>query len=104
MDSVDLEQSLSLDSVVVATKNQVSSDLAGEAVILELKSGVYYGLDEVGAHIWNLLQEPKSVTDVWNRLLESYEVEPEQCNRELLELLQKLAEAGLIEVRHEATA
>ena len=45
---------------MVATKDQVSCDLAGEAAILNIKSGVYYGLDPVGARIWNLMQEPRA--------------------------------------------
>jgi hypothetical protein len=47
-------------SIVVATKDQVSSDLGGEVAILDLKAGVYYGLDTVGARIWNLIQEPRA--------------------------------------------
>lgn len=67
-------------SRVVATKEQVSSVLAGEAVILDLKSGVYYGLNDVGARIWNLLQEPRKVDEIRDTLLAEYSVEPEQCD------------------------
>lgn len=87
---------------VVAAKDQVSSELDGEAVILNLKTGVYHGLDPVGARIWHLLQESRTVNDILNTLLEEYEVEPERCERELLTLLQKLAEQELIEVKSEA--
>jgi hypothetical protein len=82
----------------VAAKDQVSSDLGGEVAILDLKAGVYYGLDAVGARIWSLIQEPRTVNEILNILLEEYEVEPERCERDLLVLLQRLAEEGLIEV------
>jgi hypothetical protein len=82
----------------VAAKNQVSSDLGGEVAILDLKAGVYYGLDAVGARIWSLIQEPRTVNEIRNILLEEYEVEPERCERDLLVLLQRLANEGLIEV------
>lgn len=91
-------------SSIVAAKEQVSSDLAGEAVILNLKSGKYYGLNAVGARIWNLIQEPRTLNDIRNVILEEYEVEPERCDRELLILLQELAAEGLIEVRDETAA
>jgi len=91
------------NSVVVAAKEQVSCDLCGEAVILDLKSGVYYGLDTVGAQIWNLIQEPQSVNEVLTTLLEEYEVELERCERDLLELLQELAAHDLIEVQDGAS-
>ncbi|NEO30606.1 MAG: lasso peptide biosynthesis PqqD family chaperone [Symploca sp. SIO3C6] len=93
---------ISQASNVVAVKDQVSSDLEGESVILHLKSGTYYGLNDVGASIWNLIQEPKKVSELREAILEEYEVEPEQCEREILELLQQLAAKELIEVKNEA--
>ncbi|NET30808.1 MAG: lasso peptide biosynthesis PqqD family chaperone [Cyanothece sp. SIO1E1] len=90
-------------SLIVAAPDQLSSDLAGEAVILNMKSGVYYGLNEIGARIWHLIQQPKTIKDVRNTILEEYEVEPEACDRDLLSLLQELESAGLIEVKHETT-
>ena len=86
------------DSTVVAAKDQVSSDLGGEVAILDLKAGVYYGLDTVGARIWSLIQEPRTVNEIRDILLEEYEVEPERCERDLLVLLQRLADESLIEV------
>ena len=85
-------------SIVVAVKDQVSSDLAGEIVILDLTRGVYYGLDAVGAHIWALLQEPRSVEAIRDAILAEYEVEPERCEHDLLALLGNLESAHLIEV------
>lgn len=73
---------------VVATKEQVCSDLAGEAVILDLKAGVYYGLNDVGARIWNLTQEPKTVNEIRGGILSKYLVDPEQREPDILALLQ----------------
>ena len=90
---------ITTDSIVVASPDQVSSDLAGEIVMLNLASGTYYGLDEVGARIWNLVQQPTPVSAVRDAILDEYDVEPERCERDLLELLADLDKAGLIEVR-----
>jgi hypothetical protein len=87
-------------STVVAAKDQVSSDLGGEVAILDLKAGVYYGLDAVGARIWSLIQEPRTVNEIRDILLEEYDVEPERCERDLLVLLRRLADEGLVEVRN----
>jgi hypothetical protein len=86
-------------SVVVAAKDQVSCDLAGEAAILNITSGVYYGLDPVGARIWNLVQQPCEVAEIQNTISDEYDVEPERCARDLVELLEKLLAEGLIEVK-----
>lgn len=86
-------------STVVAAKDQVSSDLGEEVAILDLKIGKYYGLDAVGARIWDLIQEPRTVGEVRDVLINEYEVEPDRCERDLVALLQRLADEGLIEVR-----
>ncbi len=90
---------ISEQSIVTAISDQVSGDLlAEETVILNMKDGVYFGLDPIGAHIWKLIQEPISVRDVKNILLEEYDVEAAQCIIEVLALLEDMAAKGLIEV------
>jgi Coenzyme PQQ synthesis protein D (PqqD) len=91
-------------SIVVAVRHQVSCDLAGEAVILDIKSGIYYGLNAVGARIWNLVQEPQTVGKVRDAILQEFDVEPDHCERELMALLQEMATNGLIEVHDETAA
>jgi len=97
-----MKSTVSRSSTVVAAKDQVSSDLGGEVAILDLKAGMYYGLDEVGARIWELIQEPRAVREVHNMLLSQYDVERERCERDLLSLIQQLADEGLVEVRNES--
>ncbi len=104
MDVVELNRLKLRCSFIVASKEQISTDLGGEAVILNLKTGVYHGLDAVGARIWNLLAESRTVNDMLDALLQEYEVEPDRCERDLLALLQNLANSGLIEVRNETAA
>ncbi len=95
---------LSLASTVCAVKQQVSRDLAGEAVILHTTSGVYYGLDAVGARVWALVQEPVSVQKLRDTILAEYDVTPEQCETDLFTLLRRLEGEKLIEVIHAVTA
>ena len=92
------EQAISLHSVVVVSREQISCDLLGEAVILDLSGGVYYGLDEVGARVWASIQAPRTVSDVCEALLEEYDVERPRCESDLLILLQELRARNLIEV------
>ncbi len=90
---------LSLDSVVVATPEQVSCALGDEAAILNMKNSVYYGMNPVGTRVWNMLGEPRSVEQLRDALLNEYEVEPARCEQDLLQLLEKMRTEGLIEVR-----
>ena len=99
-----MKRAVSLGSTVVATEGQVSSDLGDEVAILDLKAGMYYGLDSVGARVWNLVQEPRTVEEIRNILTSEYEVDPYRCERDLIALLQRLLDEGLIEVSDEALA
>jgi hypothetical protein len=85
-------------AVAVVLDNQVSTVLDDETVILHLEDGVYYGLDPVGTSIWQLLQEPRPVAEIRDRIVEEFDVDPERCARDLDALLSDLAERRLIEV------
>ena len=91
--------SLSIDSIVCAVSEQLSADLDDETVILHLESGTYFGLSNVGARIWNLIQEPKPASDVRDVLLEEYDIDPGQCERDVLALLSDLEAHRLIEIK-----
>ncbi len=95
---------LSIDSVVVAASEHVSCPLGEEAAILNVKNSVYYGLDTVGARVWHLLREPRRVMEIRDALLNEYEVDSERCESDLLLLLEKMRNEGLIEVRSATAA
>jgi hypothetical protein len=94
-----MESRLSIQSIVVATREQVSCPLGDEAAVLNLKNSVYYGMNPVGARVWDLLQQPRSVAEIRDVVLEEFEVGVERCEGDLLELLAKMRAEGLIEVR-----
>jgi hypothetical protein len=91
---------LSINTTVVAVPDQVSTNLEDEAVILNLKDGVYYGLNPVGARIWQLIQAPRTIKEILETLLEEYDIEPQRCEQDLLKLLKELAAKQLIEVKN----
>lgn len=95
-----MREPISLGATVVADPDQVSADLEDEAVVLSLRNGVYYGLNPVGTRIWELLQQPRRVSEIRNVILEEYEVGEEQCESDLLSLLQQLSAEGLVRVSH----
>jgi len=94
---------MSRSSVVVACEGHISCDLAGESVVLDFKSGMYYGLDEVGASIWKLIAEPRTVGEICDALAAEYEVAPQVCERDVIALLAEFAAKGLVETRDGAT-
>lgn len=94
-----MTEALTRNTTVAVTAKQISSNLAGEEVILQLESGVYYGLESVGAFIWTQLQQPHTVGDICDAVCAEYDVTPEQCRQDTIEFLSGLLDAQLIEVR-----
>jgi hypothetical protein len=86
-------------SRIAVSADQVSCDLAGEVAILNLKNSVYYGLDPVGASVWNLIQQPKTFAEIRDALLGIYEVDSAQLESDLQVLLGELSEQGLIDIQ-----
>ena len=73
-------------------------DLQGEAVILNLDSECYFGLDEVGTRMWTALTTTADVAAATEALLAEFEVEPEQLRTDLDEFVAARADAGLVRV------
>lgn len=89
---------LSESAKIVVSKEQVSSRLGDEAAILGLKNGVYYGLNPVGARVWNLIQEPRTLEELHEILSSEYDVEGSRLDSDLRHLIGQLAEERLVEI------
>ena len=83
---------------ITISKEVLAQELAGETVLLDLASESYFGLDAVGTRVWQLLQSGAGQTDLIDSLLDEYEVERATLEKDITDLLQRLAEAGLITV------
>lgn len=90
---------VSLDCLATINDDHVvSRELEGEAVMLNLESGVYFGLDEVGTRIWALIQEHRSLRKVFEAMLREYDVAPSTLESDLLRLVEQLWAKGLVSV------
>ena len=90
---------ITTDSIVVAAKDQISTQVDDEAALLNLKTGVYFGLDPMGAYIWQMLHEPVSVHTLTARLQEDYSnIDAEIVANDLRVFLDQMLEAGLVEL------
>jgi hypothetical protein len=90
--------------ILCRATTQVSTELDGETVILDVASGIYSGLDPVGTMIWNLLERPITFADIVETVLDTYDVQEEQCVKEMLVFLQDLASHGLLSISDETAA
>ncbi len=87
---------------LVVSDNQVSASVApsgeGEVVILGLKDGLYFELNDVGARIWHLIQSPTSVAELVAALLEEYDVTREQCEADVCSIAAELIDRDLARI------
>jgi hypothetical protein len=89
-------------SLVRRATDQIACDMGGETVILDLKSGTYYGLDVLGARVWSLIEQPASVVSIRDAIVADYDVDNATCERDILVFLQQMQEAGLVEIANGA--
>jgi hypothetical protein len=73
-------------------------ELQGESVLLNLNSERYFGLDEVGTRMWTVLSKSQSIQQAYDALLAEYDVEPDVLRRDLVDLIDKLVDRGLVEI------
>ena len=88
-----------LQGRAVAPEGVLVRELGGESVLLNLNTESYFGLDETGTRMWAALTKSASIDAAFETLLTEYEVEPEHLRADLLRFVERLAAAGLIDVR-----
>ena len=94
---------LSENTIVVAGKEQIATEMGDDVVILGLKTGAYYGLSAVGASIWKAIQQPSSIAQIREAIMDEYDIDAEQCTRDILELLERLTAEGLVDVQSDGS-
>ena len=87
-----------LESRIHVQEDVLFRDLGGEAVVLNLKTGKYYGLDEVGTRMWALLTQHGQVAPAYQALLDEYDVTAEQLRPDFFHFIDELAAHGLLNV------
>jgi hypothetical protein len=88
----------SLDDRLAPTDQVVIRELAGESVILDLKSGSYFGLNGVGTRAWALMAQGGTLRDVNAALTDEYDAPAAVIQHELLRFAGELCEHGLCRV------
>src|SRR6202051_1564139 len=69
-----------------------------EAVLLNIETERYFGLDETGARMWQLATTSANIDAAYQALLSEYDVDAQTLREHLSELLEKLADNGLLTV------
>jgi hypothetical protein len=89
---------LTEDTPLRRSETAVSAEVGGELVALDVTRGVCYGLNSVGTRVWQLLETPRSTSEIVETLIAEYEVSPEVCTEQTSSLLSDLLGAHLVAV------
>ena len=89
---------VTLDTLLLRSDDVLFQEVGGEAVLLDLASEQYFGLDPVGTRIWELIDPGMPLRDIHGTLCKEYEAEPANIAADLLALAQSLVDAGLAKV------
>lgn len=88
-------------SVIVISDNLTVADLDGEAVILDQNEGMYYGLNEVGAYMLKLVEQPRIVQEIIDIMIDEYDVEVERLRSDVFAFLEEMHDNGLVRIMDE---
>ena len=89
---------IDLSTTVKQANDQVSCSLNEEVAILNLKSGIYYGLGDVGGVIWEHLNEKRTVAELCIIVTEHFDIAEDQCASDVIDFLNNLADVGLVDI------
>jgi hypothetical protein len=89
---------MNLNQTITLSPDVISQEVSGETVLLDLESENYFGLDEVGTRIWQLIKETNDLEAIFNTLLAEYDVSEERLRGDLDALLGEIAGLGLVQL------
>ncbi len=87
-----------LDDEVRVPARVEFSRVRDQIALLNVETGVYFGLDEIGSRMWDLLCEHRQLRVVAERMESDFDVEPDRLRADLLGLVRELLEKGLLEI------
>lgn len=89
---------IAADRRIIPSEDVLLQAVDNEAVLLDLAAGMYFSLNEVGLAFWQAVESGASLRAARDRLLNDYEVDSDTLSRDLLELVDRLQQHGLVRV------
>jgi hypothetical protein len=82
---------------IVANDDCLSTVVDGESVLLHMGNEKYYGFNEVGTQIWEFSQDPRTIDEICEHVMQSYDVDEGRCLADVRELVTELIELDLVQ-------
>jgi hypothetical protein len=92
------EMQISLQSIIARNPEIIHNNIDGEVVIMSITKNNFYGIDKIGSHIWELLENSRSVDEIITVMMQDYEVERETCEKDVIDFLDEALKNELITI------
>jgi hypothetical protein len=89
---------LSETDLVVRNPGLLTTEVDGEVIAMSVENGACYGLNAVGSRVWALIEEPRSIDSLCAQLLDEFEVAPDVCKREVVDLVAALRVENMVRI------
>ena len=86
-------------SVISRKSDLLFSNMDDEVVMMNIEKGEYYGLDEIGSRIWQIIENPVTLDELIQVLVEEYDVDRETCRIDVVVFIEELRKKDLVNIR-----
>ena len=90
---------IELKTKVTHNADMMTSWLDDELVMMDADEGRYFSLNPTSSRIWTLIEQPKSVSELCDELMELYSVDRQSCETQVIKVLSDLQQQGLVSVQ-----
>jgi len=94
------EHTMTLEMTAKITRHtdMLSAEIGGEAVMMSIEKGAYFGLNPVATRIWDLIEQPKTIAELIQAITDEYDVSAEQAADDVQEFVAEMIERGIAQV------
>jgi hypothetical protein len=83
-------------TLIRRTASVLTAEIDKQIVMMDIESGRYLGLDDIGSVIWKRLETPRTLGDLVDSLVEDYDAERAVIAQDVRELLKEMATQGIV--------
>ena len=89
---------INLNTTLQRRADLISADMDGDVVMLDVENGKYFGLNAVGAQIWEAIETPQNVSDVCTAIEQAFEVSRSICETDTLAILKDMHDRDMLHI------
>lgn len=86
------------EAVATRQPNMIAAEVSEELVLLNVDSGYFFQLNKTATQIWNLLETPLAMTELYSRVGGAFAVEAETCRADVMAFVVDLRDRGLVAI------